>query len=574
MPCEAHPWKLIAPWWHWPRLNEAGRDVRATRPALQKYDSSDPVSVLIQDPQKSLAFGPEDVVFRTESDPAPTVGGKRTRFNDYVLVPTTTRKLFLPLHKRFYLVVCELHCDAPGLPAVSRDQVCEAGFVIRRRRLAFRTEDAPAAEELVRRAGSLATQIARIDRGTAKRVLSKRHRVTRGGVFGNAAGAVTAARSRLHQALDASAAEKRAELEAELAEVRTQLRAWQVKSGAHAFSEGWVPSDARNVGAWQFTDETPDEVTETVYPLYPLVPDPRNATHDAAGRTLYFGMLPMGGRETEADGTARFDEQQRLVIRCFVRRHRCECPRTGERNDCGGEVVWSQATEIFQMAAPFDPVGTGNQPVTIPMPDLRALAAAAQGGMRLPVAFSQPDGSSLNFSVDGDGEPVQTQPGGFQICHFSLPLITIVAYFVLNLFLPIVVFVFQLWFLLGLKFCIPPSISFGAGASLHAGLEGELGAEIAAAVDIDLEADIGILGAADLNLAFNADAGLVDESDLENPQLEAGAADYLGTRVAAAYSPGAVRSLQVAATADRSAELDGLDAVVYTERVQYAEVAA
>jgi hypothetical protein len=35
-----------------------------------------------------------------------------------------------------------------------------------------------------------------------------------------------------------------------------------------------------------------------------------------------------------------------------------------------------------------------------------------------------------------------------------------------------------------------------------------------------------------------------------------------------------VRTLQVAATADRSAELDGLDAVVFAERVEYAEVAA
>ena len=44
-----------------------------------------------------------------------------------------TRKLFLNTHKRFYLVVCELHCDAPGLPNAQHSDVLEAGFVVRRR---------------------------------------------------------------------------------------------------------------------------------------------------------------------------------------------------------------------------------------------------------------------------------------------------------------------------------------------------------------------------------------------------------------------------------------------------------
>ena len=50
-----------------------------------------------------------------------------------------------------------------------------------------------------------------------------------------------------------------------------------------------------------------------------------------------------------------------------------------------------------------------------------------------------------------------------QICFFAIPLITIVAFFVLRLFLPILVFLFNLYFLLAFRFCILPSVSIDAG---------------------------------------------------------------------------------------------------------------
>ena len=40
-------------------------------------------------------------------------------------------------------------------------------------------------------------------------------------------------------------------------------------------------------------------------------------------------------------------------------------------------------------------------------------------------------------------------------CTFSLELFMIVSLFVFSLFLPVVVFVFQLWWLLLLRFCLP-----------------------------------------------------------------------------------------------------------------------
>ncbi len=573
--CDGHPWRLVAPWWRWPRLGEPGRNVRATRPALQMYDTSDPVSLFVRDPQKALAPGPDDEVSEAVPYPATPAGSRRSRFADHFLRPTGTRKLFLPTHKRFYLVVCELHCDTPGFPSVSRDKVCEAGFVVRRRRLSFRQEDSARAAALAAEAGSLAAQIARNERGSTRRELRKRHRVTPAGVFGAAASAGVATVSRVDAALEASALAKKAELATRLAEVRAELLKWKADAGAAFVAEGWVPADAENVGAWQVVGEAPDEVVEKVYPLRPLVPDPRVAGHDAAGKTLYFGLLPAGGREVDAAGAARFDERSRYQLRCFVRRHRCDCPRTGEPNDCGGELVWSEPGEVFQLAAHFDPVGTGNQPVTIQLPDLPTLAATV--GAKLPVAMVSPAGSSLNFSVV-DGEPQPSEPGGFQICYFSIPLITLVATFVLNLFLPILVFVFNLWFLLGLKFCIPPSISLGAGASAHADIEGQLGLEIDAAVDIDVELDVGILAGADLNLALTGAHGLktggdgvLDPADLEDPEFAG--SDSPGFQLAAAYAPSALVELQSSVTADRSAEV-GTESPVWVPRVQRWEVGA
>jgi hypothetical protein len=545
--CDGHPWRLVAPWWRWPLLAEPGRSVKSTRPALQKYDTSDPVSLFVRDPQKTLAYTPDDEVYEAIAYPDVPAGTKRSRFARHFLRSTGTRKLFLPTHKRFYLVVCELHCDTAGFPSVSRDKVCEAGFVVRRRRLSFRQEDAGRAADLARQAGSLSAQIARIDRGSSRRVLRKRHRVTPAGVFGANASAGTAVVSRVDAALEASAVAKRAELQAQLQEVRDELVKWKVKAGAAFLGEGWVPTGAENVGAWEVVGETPDEVVEKVYPLYPLVPDPRVAGHDAAGKTLYFGMIPMSGREVDAAGAARFDDRSRYQVRCFVRRHRCDCPKTGEPNDCGGELVWSEPTEVFQLAPHFDPVGTGNQPVTIQLPDIPVLAATE--GARLPVAMVSPEGSSLNFSVV-DGEPQPSEPGGFQICYISIPLITIVATFVFNLFLPVVVFVFQLWFLLGLKLCIPPSISFGAGAAAHVDIQGELDI----ALEADLDVNVGILAGADLNLALTGEHGLqtggdgvLDPPDLANPAFAGN--DSPGFQLAQDYAPAALVELQERVTA-------------------------
>jgi hypothetical protein len=591
--CDDHPWTLTAPWWGWTKTGSAGPRPRASRPLLQKYDSSDPVSGFVKLPQKRLAFDDQDVVWRPVALPAPAAGRKWRTLSNWELVkdPADTRKLFLPSHKRFYLVVCELHCDTAGLPSVSRDKVCETGFVVRRRRLSFAAEHAAQAEQLVARIGALTGQIAAIDRGGAQRLLKKRARMTRGGVFGAMANALSAppATGTVADAVKARDAERRAALRTELDQARADLRQWQTTSGAVSVAEGWIPdADAENVGAWAAVDEKPEAIEEIIYPLSPLVADPRNPQHDGTGKTIYFGFLPTGSREVEISGAARFDERTRYEVRCFVRRHRCDCPKTGERNDCGGELVWSAATEVFQIAAHFDPVGTGNHPVSIQMPDLPSLAATV--GAKLPVAFNWPENSALNISADEDGKPKNpSTTAGFQICFFSIPLITIIAWFVLNLFLPIVVFLFGLWFLLGLKFCIPPSLSLSAGASAHADLEGKIGASLSAGLDVSLEAQIN----ADLiltgNLAADFNLTSLDDPSLNTlvpffpgppepiPEHYVANNGTLGDQLTDERENFAVATLREQMLSDRTAEVEAGDvtaSVVWAPRVERWEVGA
>jgi hypothetical protein len=452
--CDDHPWKLTAPWWRWPRAGEPG-DPRATPPVLQMYDSSDPVSVFVKNPQDALAFGDQD---RVQLLHAVTGGTEPGMFR---AEPGETRKVFLPTHKRFYLVVCELHCDRPGLPSVRRDKACQVGMVVRRRRLRFASGGAAEAARLVAESGRIQAAVARIDRQEGRRVLAKRHRLAGAGVVTAFAGAAVQAAAPIGEVLRGERRKRRETLLGELAGVRAELAKWQQAAGAHTVSEGWMPSESENVGAWQPVPEGPEEVVEQVFPLHPLIPDPRDPAHHGAGKTLYFGLLPTGGRDMDEQGRPRWDTNSLYEVRCFVRRHRCGCPRTDEPNDCGGELVWSEPTEGYRLAGHFDPVGTGNQAVDIQLPDFRELSASL--GTRLPVSMTAPPGSSLVFSnekeIPTDGSVAESS----QICFFSIPLITIVATFVLKIFLPIVVFIFGLWWMLSLRFCIPPSISFAGG---------------------------------------------------------------------------------------------------------------
>lgn len=460
-----HPWLLIGPWYRWstPNAPAAGR---VSVPVFQKYETADLVGEFLKNPQHSLVFlEQEDRVFElTPRQPLlPLINGRKQSFSSNLLKSTGIRKLFLDAHKRFYLVVCELHCDVAGFPSVNREQVCEAGFVVRRHSVTV----PKAAEKELRRA---------VRKGNLEEIHSVAQK---------------------HQ-------------------VQTVL-------------QGWVPSGFDRIGSWQEVPERPQAITETIHPLYPLIPDPRLAKHAGKGRNIYFGVVPTGSADTDSSGNARFDDRSLYEIRCFVRRHKPQCPKKSTRNDCHGELIWSQPTEGYQLAAHFDLTGTSNRPVTIQLPDLPALEAQVAAdpsiGRKAPVKMVSPQGSNLETSGKlSDLKP--KLPPGAAICSFSIPLITIVASFVFRLFLPIVVLLFQLWWMLALRFCIPPS--FLLSAKVAAGIKAHLDANVNATFAADVKADISV------NLGVDA-ANQLDQKF--TPGLQADFSANLSTDFSASLPP-------------------------------------
>jgi hypothetical protein len=442
---------------------------------FQKYETADLVNEFLKDPQHSLKLLDEDFYHevRPRTPPLPLLGTLQQSLSLNVLVKTDTRLLFLDAHKRFYLVVAELHCDTAGFPNGDRDKVCEAGFVIRRR-----VADVPGAAN--REAGDALRELAlaKLEFAKANEPLLNR----KAGV-----------------ALHGQRGELLARYQTAAAELQEVADRW----GIRVQLQGWMPAGFEHVGSWVEVDETPQVIVEEIQPLYPLIPDPRVKGHSGLGRAIYFGVVPTARADTDPLGAARFDERSIYEIRCFVRRHRPPCPKLRKRNDCKGELVWSRRTEPYRIAAQTDLIGTSNRPVTIQLPDIPALeaqAAALKPGQGAPVRMVAPAASNLDFRVDTANLKAKSPGRSAAICSFSIPLITIVATFVFKLFLPVVTFVFGLFFLLKLRFCIPPS--FSLSADVAAGLAANLDANIDFQFQLDIKANL------DAQLGVEAYAGV------------------------------------------------------------------
>jgi hypothetical protein len=475
-PVSAHPWLLVGPWYRWPSPGVASTG-RTSVPIFQKYETGTFVNDFLADPQHSLQFlESEDRVFEVtpRMPPLPLLNGKLQSFSTDTMNNTGIRKLFLDTHKRFYLVVCELHCDVAGFPSVDRNDVCEAGFVVRRRTVQIGKKAEKPLRSAVRKGATAA-----------------------------------------------------------------DIQVLAAELGVSLELQGWVPSGFDRIGSWQAVPETPGvNITETIQPLYPLIPDPRLTHHAGKGRTIYFGTIPTGAADTDDQGNARFDDRNLYEIRCYVRRHKFPCPKLLTRNDCHGPLTWSSRTEQFQLASHFDLTGCGNRPVSIQLPDLPALraqiAADPTVGRKAAVKMISPKGSSLE--TQGTIPNLSPAPGspGSAICSFSIPLITIVATFVFSLFLPIVVLVFQLWWMLALKFCIPPS--FSLTANVAAGLSANLDANVDVGFAADVQADLALPG----NLASDAASASAAAAAIEglySPSLQAAFAANLSTDFSASLPP-------------------------------------
>jgi hypothetical protein len=515
-----HPWLLVGPWYRWAQAGLASSG-RASAPALQKFASDDFVNDFLKQPQHSLKFDPDvDQVYAVHYESAKLSAGPllnkfatlypldadgKANPTRTKLVPTQVRKLFLDTHSRHYIVTCELHCDLAGFPCPARDEACQIGFVVRRQYLSYPESAKPFASKLLKEIVAVQSKLAEMDETAPLRPRA------------------TQRRAQKMQAMKANGTFLPAQhaLVGQLAQLRADLDKWKTANGVSTIQQGWVPGEHERVGEWQLVEDEPEELTEAWFPLYTVFADPAVPEHDAAGRTMYFGVVPTSSFDTDSNGKARFDERSIYEIRCFVRRHDPHCPRKQEAPDCHGPLTWSRPTERYQLAAQFDLDGTSNRPVTIQMPNLAELAAQAVKrpfGKYSPVKFIQPQ--SLQPKTDGMAVSGK-EMGGFQICFFSIPLITIVALFVLNIFLPIVVFLFGLWFLLAFKFCIPPSLSLDV--KLQAELDAvppQVDADFSVQVDLDFD---GIKEATKTALDVNTDLRIAVEGDIaKSTQLDAG----------------------------------------------------
>lgn len=469
------PWRLTNPWY---RAEAVGG--RPTRPAMgapiiQKYASTDPITPFLAEPQSSLRLTCDDLahhLFPTRH--VPLHAGNRGR---------EPLKLFQPLHTRCYLVVCELSCDRPSLPSVPREQVCEAGFVIRRLVPDVPAEQQPQLDALFGQRQALLRQIEYL----APKVFAGKQPQRDGDAEQQMQGM-------LKQARQGAGRRRIEDLGRQLGQLRQQIQTAVAAPQIKLREEGWLASLHAGVGAWGQVDAAPQDLgAEVRWPLFALTPDPALTEHSAAGRSIWYGLIPTHTGEMTADAKARFDERSLYQIRCFVRRHKPGCARTATPGDCSGELVWSAATEGFRLASPYDLDGTSNRPINIQLPDIeamRAMAERAGPGGAVGVRMESPPGSALKMKTNGFDQPTPLKSDGSgQICFFAIPLITLVALFVLNIFLPILLFLFNLWFMLRLKLCIPPSLSIDAGLAADLKAQGPaIDVAIAAELKIELNA--------------------------------------------------------------------------------------
>jgi hypothetical protein len=465
---------LRAPWYVRERGPFGLRDPRALRPNIQMYDGTDFAKRLLADPRDSLAFGPDDLwSYPVPVTPSLAAHG-RARLATSQLISTRLRKLYQPSHSRFYAVVVEVFCDQPGLPRAGSHGDVSVSFVMRRQRTSVSGARGPSR---------------RLARNLLLELATEQHVPFSG---------------------------------AELPEDVRDL--WWAKTWRDRFEqdnqqlldqvevatedEGWFTGPTG--GEWLRLDAAGSQQAEQRLPMWrlPRRPDDCDA---AATRSTWFGIVPTHSGEHSVHGSkiqAKLDDRAIYQLRCIVEQK----PATGHEH-CPPKTFISQASEPFRLASPMDPQGTSKRITTIALPDLRRLAAQAgrpqgPGGVRI----STPPQSQLLFNPF-KGNPASGSGSigaGGGICTFAIELFFLVAFFLFLMFLPILILAFQLWWMLALRFCFPPSIAFGLMADFFA--EGKLLANFEA--DATLTAELTVLGTtadAALSGQFGAASGWVEQ---------------------------------------------------------------
>lgn len=427
----SHPWQLVAPWYRIDSVGRLGHN-RHSGPILQKYAGTDFAKLLTEEPQASLKFTSEDFVTRPFFDP------------DQVVTPDTRAdgepfKLFLVIHGRQYKVMVELHCDLPGFPNANRDEVCEAGFVIRRRvpripdkisaDLALNLQERQRLKQQILQAKASSTGSAA--HGITFQVKQANEVITAEPPNAEPyrsetppTGLMRRVRGKSEEFTELYRQSRVAKLEQQLADNLTAFKTLVTTHNIRTELQGWVPGGEATLGDWIDVDAYPETIEELVVPLYPLIADPTKADHSAAGRTIWFGVVTTSSNDTNTASEPRFSDNVLYEAQCFVRRHKPNCPKLNNQSDCSGEIVWSQPSEPYQLASPYDLDGGSHKPINIKFPDLNALrdqVLSSPPGRGVAARVSTPPGSAMNFDTNALGMPVANNaPSNAQeeICFF------------------------------------------------------------------------------------------------------------------------------------------------------------
>lgn len=167
---------------------------------------------------------------------------------------------------------------------------------------------------------------------------------------------------------------------------------------------------------------------------------------------LFAVMAPLLQSQGQAASPppGRFQDSTRLYrVRLFFR-------IKGENSNCPPELVWSCYSDPIRIAAWYESSGRAVAPVPLPNPfDRNAVTSAKPtSSFAVPPALSNVmAGVTLTGLSNGQAASPGPSIGLGWICSFSIPLITICAFFVLNIFLSLLNIVF--FWLAFIKICIP-----------------------------------------------------------------------------------------------------------------------
>jgi hypothetical protein len=171
----------------------------------------------------------------------------------------------------------------------------------------------------------------------------------------------------------------------------------------------------------------------------------------AAESEILDAMAPLLQSQANAIATpqGRFQDSSRTYYaRLFFR-------IKGETPACPPELVWSCYSDPFRIAAWYESGGRAVAPVPLPDPFDRNVLKSAKptSSFAVPARLMNAMGSASLTGLSSGTAPSGGGIGLGWICSFSIPLITICAFFVLNIFLSLLNIVF--FWMAFIKICIP-----------------------------------------------------------------------------------------------------------------------